>query len=174
MLDQAPLPASGDQTDEPGCCCKNCSPIQRKIGYYITFVLGLFLFALGIINSFGFLFGDSGAALYLASGGIIIILNPLWIKPFSKIVEDMKQPQRLVSSIIFVGCLVMLIVSKYVFDETILVILFSVLTVLSGIWYFLSYFENGQTALIQCVKTCCCSKQADTASTGGNTTNTPV
>ena len=171
MIDQVPLPQGADANGEAGICCKTCSPIQRKIGYYITFALGFFLFLLGIINSFGFLFGESTSALYLAAGGLIIILNPLWIKPCSKIIEDMKQPQRLTSSIIFIVCLIVLLLSKLVFDVTFLSLIFSVLTVLSGLWYFLSYFENGQAAFITCIKTCCGSKKNDTASSSGDTAN---
>ena len=165
MSDQGYTASGGDS--DVACCCQNCTPAQRKIGYYITFLIGLILFVLGIINSLGLLFMEETSALYLAGGGIIIILNPLWIKSCSKLLEDMKSPVRIVSSILFVGCIAMLIISKYVFNSKLLICIFSAGTALSGIWYFLSFFENGQAACVQCVKTCCCSK-GDAPSGGEN------
>ena len=160
MLGNAPLPETGDAT-ESGCCCANCTPFQRKIGYYLTFLLGLFLFAIGIINLIGIFFAQTSAAIYLAGGGIIIILNPLWIKNCSQLVADMKKPVRFISSVIYVGCIIILIISDFIFKSTILTILFSIGTVISGIWYFLSYFEKGQEACIGCIKSCCCSKKTE-------------
>ena len=161
MSDQGYVPAEGEGGEEAdvGICCKKCTPLQRKIGYYITFLIGLFLFVLGLINSLGVAIGSTISAVYLAASGIIIILNPLWVKSFSKIIEDMKNPARAVSSLIYVICLVLLILAKFVFGSTIATIILLVLTALAEVWYFLSYFQNGQAAMIQCVKTCCCNKQ---------------
>ena len=160
MADQGYTAATDEDS---GCCCQTCSPTTRKIGYYVTFLIGLVLFVLGIINIFFVLLG-SNSSYYLSAGGIIIILNPLWIKNCSKLLEDMKSPLRIISSIIFVACIAMLIVSEFVFKSQTLIIIFSVATSLSGIWYFLSFFENGQAACVACVKTCC-SKD------GGSTQN---
>lgn len=155
MSDYAAPSGGGD--DETGCpCCASLTPFQRKLGYYITFIIAFALFVFGTIGIFGQILGDSSSPLFLAFGGLTIILNPLWIKSCGKIWEEMKQPIRWTSSLIFMLSIALLLVSKYLLKEGILVIVFSVLTILSGIWYFLSYFENGQKACVACVKNCCC------------------
>ena len=166
MSDQG-YTASGSE-ENAGICCQTCTPLQRKIGYYVTFLIGIIVFALGIINLIFSIFGSTSSAFYLAAGGLIIIFNPLWIKNCSQLLSDMKQPIRLISSIIFIVCLVCLIVFNYFVDNTPLTIIFSVATTLSGIWYFLSYFENGQQAFIACFKVCCCGNKGGSPSGGEN------
>ena len=166
MSDQGYTSAGGDEN--VGICCRTCTPLQRKIGYYVTFLVGIIVFVLGILNSFGFLLGSTGAAFYLAAGGLIIVFNPLWVKSCSQLLSDMKQPVRLVSSIIFVTCLVCLIIFNYAVGNDILTIIFSIATILSGIWYFLSYFEHGQQAFIACCKVCCCGDKNNSPSGGEN------
>lgn len=147
-------PAGGD--DGGCCCCANLTPFQRKLGYYVTFIIALALFVFGTIGLFGLLLGESSSPLYLSAGGLIIILNPLWIKSCGKIWEEMKLPIRWTSSLIFMASIILLIVSNYIIDNQMLILIFSVMVILSGIWYFLSFFENGQKACVGCIKNCCC------------------
>ena len=145
------------------CCCTSCSSTQRKFGYYITLLLGLFLYAFGIINLFGLIFGDTGASIFIIFGGLFIILHPLWIKSFAKLLADMKNPIRITSTLFFVISLVGLIITKFIISNTILIIVFLILSVISGLWYFLSFFENGQAACLGCLKTCCKGKEGGEA-----------
>ena len=141
--------------DSGGIFCQNCSPTTRKLGYYATFFVGLIVFGLGIINtifSLGFL------SYYLIIGGYIILLCPLWIKSPSGCVADMKNALRITSTLIFFAFLVVntvIIIMEY--DNKVVCYILGIGLGLSGIWYFLSFFPNGQKACIACMKSCCCS-----------------
>ena len=41
-----------NEEDSGGIFCQNCTPGQRKWGYYITFLLGALVFVFGIIDVF--------------------------------------------------------------------------------------------------------------------------
>lgn len=145
------------ETDEGGsCCCKSWSPFQRKLAYYVTFLIALILFIMGTLGLFSQILGEGSSPIYLVAGGVIIIINPLWIKSCGTIWEEMKQPIRWSSSLIFMISLAGLAVSHFIFKLELTTIIFSCLVILSGIWYFLSFFENGQKACVGCVKNCCC------------------
>ena len=59
------------EEDSGGIFCQNCSPTTRKLGYYITFLIGLIIFGYGIICM---LFAFSGPAYTLLIGGYTILL----------------------------------------------------------------------------------------------------
>ena len=144
--------ASGEG-DGKGMCCKNCSTTTTKCGYYITFLLGFLAFVYGIIDLF------SGRVYFLIIGSLLILCCPLWIKDCSSCFADLKNPFRLSSTILFLIFLALTIVFKLIIENNILTYVFGVCLGLSGIWYFLSFFENGQKACIECLKGCCCSEK---------------
>ena len=93
-------------------------------------------------------------------GGYTILLCPLWIKSPKGCCNDMKNALRISSTLIFFALLVtntiaVIIDLKYTFLRYLLGICLG----LSGIWYFLSFFPNGQKGCIACMKACCsCSE----------------
>ena len=149
MSDQGYTQPEGGEEDT-GICCRSWSPLGRKLGYYITFLAGLILFVVGIIDV---LFAS---VVPLVCGSCLCIFSPLWIKSPKDLFLDLKNPVRLLSLLIFLGFLVAAIIvmaaDKLSFF---LKILLGSCLALSGIWYFLSYFENGQKACIAFIKTCC-------------------
>ena len=145
--------------DYGGLCCQNCSPTTRKFGYYITFGFGLIVFGFGLIH----MIFNSGTE-YLVAGSVIILFCPLWIKNCSGCFADLKNAIKLTSTLIYIIFLVLNIVGLFIdWGGVIRYILGGCLGV-SGVWYFLSFFPNGQQACIACMKNCCCSEKSTTTS----------
>ena len=146
--------SSGEgEGDGKGMCCKNCSSTTTKCGYYITFLVGLIVFVYGFIQLL------TADVLFLIIGSLLILCCPLWIKDFSSCFADLKNPLRLSSTIIFLAFLIGTIICSVSLDSTFLNVVLGICLGLSGIWYFLSFFENGQKACISCLKGCCSSEK---------------
>ena len=149
---------SPNDEDSGGIFCQNCTPTQRKWGYYITFAVGALVFGLGLIGMFG------GENIYLIGGSVIILLTPLWIKSCSGCVADMKNALRLTSTLIFFILLVINILFRFAIDHEsfLLKLLYYIAGIclgVAGLWYFLSFVPNGQKACLACLKSCCGNDQ---------------
>ena len=149
MSDQGYAPQEDEQGEDGGIFCQSCSPVTRKIGYYVQFLGGIVIFVIGIFNLIGLSVG------FLIVGSILTILSPLWIKSPKRCLLDLKDPGRLVSCIIFLSLLVATIVVSKMTDSSFIIAIVGFCLALAGIWYFLSFFQNGQSALMACIKTCC-------------------
>ena len=139
------------EEDSGGIFCQNCSPTTRKLGYYGTFLVGLLVFIIGIINLIG------GDPLFMIVGSLGILLSPLWIKSPQGCMQNMKNGLRLSSTLIFLAFLVLSIICHFSGWGIILDYVFGIGLGVSGIWYFLSFFPNGQKACVACIKSCCSS-----------------
>ena len=122
---------------------------MRKLGYYLTFLAGIIIFVLGIINIL------SANVAFLIVGSLVTILSPLWIKSPKILCIELKNPVRLLSTLIFLGFLIATIIATTTLDSTILSVILGICLALAGIWYFLSFFKNGQKACIAFLKACC-------------------
>ena len=143
----------GDNGDTGGLFCQSCSPTTRKLGYYITFAIGFFIFIYGIISLLG------SNIWFLIIGCFVVLLAPLWIKNCKSCLLDLKNPLRITSTIIFLVFLAATLILHIIFNSTFVTITMGICLSLAGIWYFLSYFENGQKACISCLKGCCSSEK---------------
>ena len=155
----AAVASSEDGKDEGSSFCPCINPTYRKIGYYLTYGLGMLFFLFGTIKIISVVFKaeESEAPVYLIAGSLFIILNPLWIKNCKEMLTDMKNPARITSFILFVLSNVGLIVFFFIIKIAILMIVFTACVVMSGIWYFLSFFPGAQNSCLVCMKNCCCS-----------------
>ena len=86
---------------------------------------------------------------------MIVLFSPLWIKNCQNCLSDLKNPIRITSTIIFLVILVATILLHLIFKSTFVTVIMGICLTLAGIWYFLSYFENGQKACVSCLKGCC-------------------
>ena len=150
-MSEAESPSS---EDSGGICCQSCSPMTRKCGYYITFLLGLFVFVYGIISLL------SGHVYFLIGGSLMVLLCPLWVKDCKTFFSDFKNALKITSAIIFIAFLVATIVCELIFKIEWLTIVLGICLGISGIWYFLSFFPGGQKGCIECLKSCCCSEKS--------------
>ena len=151
MSEGETVPEANDG-DDGGLFCSGLSPTMRKLFYYLTFLLGVVAFVYGFIRLF------SGEVAFICVGSSLILICPFWVKSFSLYCSELKKALRLTSAIIFLLCLIGT-VTFALMDEEVISIIFGVLLGLSGIWYFLSFFENGQKACIECAKACCCCSE---------------
>ena len=145
---------SPSEDDDGGIFCQSCSPTTRKCGYYLTFFVGFVGFIFGAFVSFG------GEVAVLIISCLVILFCPLWIKSPKKCLVEFKNLLKMVSFLIFLIFLILAILSHAMEWTEFLRYLFGVLLALSGFWYFLTFFPNGQQAFIGCVKTCCGKESA--------------
>ena len=148
--------------EDDGIFCPNLSPFVKKLGYYLTFLIGLVVFFVGIFSLLEL------SVIALIIGSLIIILSPLWIKSPAALCRDMKNPLRLTSCILFFIFLSATVVSNFLFkgsDFSFVTWLLGIGLAISGIWYFLSYFENGQRACVSCLKACCSKSEESSGET---------
>ena len=139
--------------EDTGLFCRNCSPLTRKLGYWFTLAVGVIAYVLGIVNLISFSY------TFLIAGSVIIIFSPLWIKSPCNLIKDLKNPIRITSLIIFLGCIVFAILCAINDWGSVIRIVSGVCLAVAGIWYFLSFFQNGQEACINCLKDCCKKKE---------------
>ena len=144
---------TAEEGDGKGMCCKSWSSTSTKCGYYLTFAAGLVIFVVGIVDLLEL------HVHFLIIGSLIILLCPLWIKDCSACLTDLKNPMRLSSTLIFLLFLGLTITIQIILDSKGLTITCGICLGISGIWYFLSFFETGQKACISCLKGCCCSEK---------------
>ncbi len=145
------------EEDSGGIFCQNCSPTTRKLGYFLTFFIGLVIFGYGIIC---LIWPTSGPAYTLLFGGYTILLCPLWIKSPKGCISDMKNALRITSTLIFFALLVVNTIGLFIEYGAILNKIFGICLGLAGIWYFLSFFPNGQKGCIACLKACCSGSES--------------
>ena len=146
-----------DDDDDGGIFCQSCSPGFRKCGYYITFIVGFIVFVIGFIEAL------SGTVAWMVIGSLLILFCPLWIKSPCKCLKAFKDLLKMTSALIYIVFLVLNILRaalKWGEDGGALAYFLGICLALSGGWYFLSFFPNGQKAFIGCIKDCCCAEKA--------------
>ncbi len=152
-----------EQEDDGGIFCQSCSPFARKLGYYLTFAAGVVVFIVGLINLLTL------SVTPLIIGSVIIFLCPLWIKSPKACCMDLKNPLRLTSCLIYLVFLVATIIVTLVTDLKVLPIILGICLGIAGIWYFLSFFKNGQKAFLACIKSCCGKSEGSEGQTYNST-----
>ncbi len=151
---------SPENDDDGGIFCQSCSPTTRKIGYILSFIVGLICFVIGIIQVIG------GSVWLLIAGSIVILFCPLWIKSPKKCFLDFKNILKITSALIFIIFLILNIVGWALNWTGFISYLLGILLAVSGFWYFLTFFPNGQKACIACVRSCCagcCAKSSESS-----------
>ena len=82
-----------------------------------------------------------------------------WIKSPKGCFADMKNALKITSTLIFFALLVTNTVILIIGLEGVIRYILGICLGLSGIWYFLSFFPNGQKGCIACLKACCSSSE---------------
>ena len=144
-----------EEEDDGGIFCQGCSPTMRKLGFYLTFILGVILFVVGVIDVFG------GNVAWLIIGSLIMLFCPLWVKSPKKCLFDFKDGFKVTSSLIFIILLVINILCATMGWGDALQYILGILLAISGVWYFLSFIPNGQKTCVSCLKSCCSSSTSE-------------
>ena len=140
---------SPSEDDDGGIFCQSCSPTTRKIGYYLTFIAG----AIGLV--IGFILSFFGSIWLVVIGSLLIIFSPFWIKSPRKCITDFKNILKVTSFLIHFVFLILVIIEYFMDWGGVVHYILAVCLGVSGLWYFLTFFPNGQKACIACMKACC-------------------
>ena len=124
---------SASEDDDGGIFCQSCSPTTRKIGYYLTFILG----AIGLIV--GFVLAFFGTSWVVIIGSFLIMLCPLWIKSPRKCITDFKNILKVTSFLIHFIVLIVVIVFVCLGWDGVPLYIANVCLGISGLWYFLTF-----------------------------------
>ena len=138
-----------DEDDDGGLFCQSCSPVVRKIGYYLTFLVGAILFIVGFIAIF---VGNLGLSI---AGTVLILICPFWIKSLKKCFLDFRDLIKLSSFLIYLIFFVLIILTQALGWTGVIRYILGIGLGLSGIWYFLTFIPNGQKACAACLRACC-------------------
>ena len=144
---------SPQDNDDVLFCCKKLTTNQRKIGFYITLLIGGLLYITSIIYFFGSVFGSDTSYIYAICAAFITLLCPLWMNSFSQVFSGLREPSRKFTSIVLVLSFIGLIVFGML-DIKFFALIFMFGLILSGLWLSLSYYQNGQETLLEYIKRC--------------------
>ena len=143
---------------------------KRKLGYYFTLCLGGVFYIISIINFFGSVFGGENSYMYAVLAALITLLCPLWKKPFSQVLSQLREPSRKLTFYLLILSLIGLFIVNILDIKYAQLLLIGVI-IFSGIWLSLSYYENGQETLLQFIKNCFGSNKGNNESNKTNNDN---
>ena len=144
---------SPQDNDDVLFCLKKLSTNQRKIGFYLTLLIGVILYITAIVNFFGSVFGGDISYMYAIFAAIITLLCPLWMSSPSQLITGLRDPSRRTTILILFISLIGLFIFR-IFDVKLLSLIFILTLISSGIWLSLSYYQNGQESLLDFLKKC--------------------
>ena len=144
---------SPQDNDEVPLCCQKCSTRMRKLGYYLTLLIGAVLYLVTILNFFSSVFGGELSYMYAVYAALITLLCPLWMKSFSQVLSGLKESSRKSTFISLIISLVGLLLSGYM-DKRFLSLIFIFGLIFFGLFLALSYYQNGQESLLDYLKKC--------------------
>ena len=147
-------------------CCPDLTYKQRAIGFGICSVLSFVLGIMTCIALGDLITGDSSTfiVMYSLSTATSIASSFFWKGPKAQW-KDITDPKRLVCSIVFFIAFVMTWISIYVFNSSILAIIFVAIQMSAGLYYCLTLIPGGTLLAKKCCKKVCCC--------GGNESETP-
>ena len=144
---------SPQDNDDVLFCCKKLTTNQRKIGFYITLLIGLILYITAIINFFGSIFGSDVSYMYALLAALITLLCPLWMSSPSQLFSGLRDPSRKMTILILIISVIGLFTFR-IFDVKLFALIFVLTLISSGIWLSLTYYQNGQESLLEFLKKC--------------------
>ncbi|MBW0514002.1 hypothetical protein O181_053717 [Austropuccinia psidii MF-1] len=112
------------------------------IGGFIVSILGSILFVFGNVTSF---------ALLYTLGILISLTGTGFLLGFQRQIKTMFKSVRLVATILFLSCVIMVFISAFVIKSDILVLVFAILTFFSYAWYSLSYIPYARALVSKVV-----------------------
>ncbi|OAV87501.1 hypothetical protein PTTG_04960 [Puccinia triticina 1-1 BBBD Race 1] len=122
---------------------------QRLYGFFGCLFGG---FAVSMIGSILFVFGSLVSFALLYTLGILISLTGTgFLIGFARQIKTMFKPVRVVATVLFLGCVIMVFVSAFAIKNDVLVLVFAVLTFFSYTWYSLSYIPYARALVSKAV-----------------------
>ena len=126
---------------------------MRKLGYYLTLLIGAVLYLVAILNFFSSVFGGELSYMYAVSAALVTLFCPLWMKSFSQVLSGLREPSRKSTFISLIISLGGLLLSVYM-DKRFLSLIFIFGLIFFGLFLALSYYQNGQESFLDYLKKC--------------------
>ena len=142
---------SPQDNDEVPPCCQKLSTNQRRIGFYITLLVGVIFYITAIVSFFGSIFGNDISYMYALIAAVISLLTPLWMNSFAQVLFGLREPSRKLTFLILLISIVGLFTFR-IFNVRAMSLICIFALILSGIWLSISYYKNGQESFIECFK----------------------
>ena len=121
---------------------------ERLIGFIICFLLGLIFQIMSMGSLVGVLLGRANKFAFLyTSGNIVSIFGTFFLVGPQRQFKNMSDPHRRNSSLIFLGSIVLTLISVYMFHSKLLTILCVIAQFCSYIWYIMSYIPYGRDCI---------------------------
>jgi hypothetical protein len=146
LLGQKQEPTLYDEFTES---CPSLSIKQRMIAFGICLGLGLLFCFLSLLFLPSIVTRPSAFAIPYTCGNILAISATGFLVGPLKQLKMMWKPSRIIASLLFIGAMVMTLVSAFVLGIEILVLLSVLVQFFALIWYCLSYIPYARS----CVKT---------------------
>ena len=141
-----PETPSGMLDELTGSICIDLTYEQRLYGFACCAGMGLicsFLSSLLWMQPMKF-------ALLYSIGNILSLGSTGFLTGFARQAKNMFKATRLVATVMYLGCLIMTIVSACVLKSFPLTMMFLVLQSMALVWYCLSYIPGGRSVLKSC------------------------
>jgi hypothetical protein len=129
-----------------GSLCIDLTYEQRLYGFACCAGMGLIC---SFLSSLLWLQPMKFALLY-SIGNILSLGSTGFLTGFARQAKNMFKATRLVATLMYLGCLIMTIVSACVLKSFPLTMMFLVLQALALVWYCLSYIPGGRSVLKSC------------------------
>lgn len=150
--------SSKPQNDEEDSCLPSLTFKERLIAFTVTFGLGLLIDIISLGSIFGLFLGNPVRyAMSLTLGNILSIAASGFLLGFKRQLKGAFEPKRRISAILFIGSMVMTIVSVIWIQYPLVILIFIIAQILSYIWYITSYIPWGRKIVVGCVS--CCFKK---------------
>ena len=121
---------------------------ERLIGFILCFLLGLIFQIMSMGSLVGVLLGRANKFAFLYTcGNIVSIFGTFFLVGPQRQFKNMSDPHRRNSSLIFLGSIVLTLISVYMFHSKLLTILCVIAQFCSYIWYIMSYIPYGRDCI---------------------------
>ena len=107
---------SPQDNDDVLFCCKKLTTNQRKIGFYITLLIGGLLYITSIIYFFGSVFGSDTSYIYAICAAFITLLCPLWMNSPSQLISGLREPSRKKAMLILIISIIGLFITEIIME----------------------------------------------------------
>ena len=134
-----------DSGDNMGTHCPSLSFKQRMIGFLACFVFGVLLDLLAWGSLVGLMHGEPYEfAVFFTAGQLVAILGSAFLVGFKRQFKSMFHKKRWFVTVLYLGAMVMTLVSALVLVNPGLTLVFLIITVLAYLWYVITYIPCGQ------------------------------
>ena len=143
---------------EEDSCLPSLTFKERIMAFLVTFGLGIFIDIISLGSIFGLFTGNPVRyAMSLTLGNVLSIAASGFLLGFKRQLKGAFDPKRRICAGIFVGSMIMTLVSVFLIKIPIITLFFIITQILSYIWYITSYIPWGRKILMGCLQ--CCFKK---------------